>query len=177
LYYPSSGALRTLAERWNGTKWTVKSTPNPTGSMYNELVAVDCSSATACSAVGNYNPTTATSRTLAERWNGTKWTLKSTPNTGSAISYLEGVACTSSTTCTAVGYDRPTSATIRTLAERWNGTKWAVQNTPNPSGSSGINELYAVACPRATICTAVGAQQKNPTSPTSPTLTLAERYS
>jgi hypothetical protein len=41
-----------LAEQWNGSAWTIQSTPNPTGSNQNELYAVSCASSTTCTAVG-----------------------------------------------------------------------------------------------------------------------------
>jgi hypothetical protein len=173
---PTSGAPRTLAERWNGTKWTMQSTPNPTGSTDSQLSAVACASGAACTAVGNYDPAPGKARTLAERWNGTKWALQSTPNPSSAHNYLSGVACTSSSLCTAVGTDTTSTGYSFTFAERWNGSTWTKQATPNPSGSTGSDQLNAVACPLATDCTAVGSQQKSPLS-TSPVLTLAERYS
>jgi hypothetical protein len=42
-----------------------------------------------------------------------------------------------------------------TLAERWNGSSWAIQSTPNPTGARS-NILYGVSCPSTTACTAVG---------------------
>jgi hypothetical protein len=39
------------------------------------------------------------------------------------------------------------------LAERWNGSAWQVQPTPNPSAST---ELLGVSCTTADTCTAVG---------------------
>jgi hypothetical protein len=41
-----------------------------------------------------------------------------------------------------------------TLAERWNGTSWSIQATPNPPGLRA--GLSAVTCPSAGVCTAVG---------------------
>jgi hypothetical protein len=52
---------------------------------------------------------------------------------------LIGVACTSATGCTAVGYSSPNGANLvnhpspATLAERWNGSTWSIQPTPQPS--------------------------------------------
>jgi hypothetical protein len=41
-----------------------------------------------------------------------------------------------------------------TLAEHWDGTKWAIQPTPNQNGP--VNQLRGVSCTSATSCTAVG---------------------
>ena len=59
----------TLAERWNGTTWSIQTTPNPTGGSSAGLGGVSCASATACTAAGGYTKGT-TGVTLAEHWNG-----------------------------------------------------------------------------------------------------------
>jgi hypothetical protein len=41
-----------------------------------------------------------------------------------------------------------------TLAERWNGTSWKVQSTPNAHAHT--NQLDGVSCKAADACTAVG---------------------
>ncbi len=41
-----------------------------------------------------------------------------------------------------------------TLAERWDGTHWTIQPTPDPSTTESI--LYSVSCPSASACVAVG---------------------
>jgi hypothetical protein len=118
---------------------------------------------------GEFDPATgAQLGTLAERWNGRTWrivpTFKPAPHGPGA--YLNDVACTSPSACTAVG----NQTLAKTLAERWNGISWHVQATPNPS--SGQNFLGGVACPTRTICTAFGENDTN-----SGPLTLAERWS
>ena len=68
----------TLAEAWNGTSWSIESTPDRT--QHASLVAVSCTSADACIAVGSTGDSTSTYRTLAEFWNGTSWVIQTTPN-------------------------------------------------------------------------------------------------
>jgi hypothetical protein len=89
--------VHTLAEAWNGSTWTMQAAPNPSGSQNAVLREVSCTSAAACTAVGE-----SSGRTLAERWNGANWTIQSTPNPA-GLPALSGVSCTSSTSCTAVG--------------------------------------------------------------------------
>jgi hypothetical protein len=79
------------------------------------------------------------------------------------------VSCTAGGACTATG-DTATASANATLAQRWNGTKWSIQRTPNPKGGSSI-ELAGVSCAAVRVCTAVG-QYYNGTA----TLTLAERW-
>jgi hypothetical protein len=72
-------------------------------------------------------------------------------------SRLESVSCTTFTACTAVGQVDGTGQLV-TLAERWNGTAWAIQHTPNPTSATGgaNGELDALSCAAPTTCTAVG---------------------
>jgi hypothetical protein len=156
-----AGIQQTLAERWTGTQWTIQPTPNPADEYETLLDGVSCTSSTACTAVGiSGNPSIdETPTSLAERWNGTKWTIQPTPNrsTPAGGTELNGVSCTGPTACTAVGYVGDSRYNIDDvpLAERWNGTKWTIQQTPIPAGSTST-ALYAVSCSSTTACTAVG---------------------
>jgi len=155
----------TLAERWNGQNWTIQTTPNPPGSPGGSLNGVACTSASFCVAVGGrFDSTGNQVATLAERWNGTSWAIQPTPNP-SPGSFLVGVACTSASSCTAVG-----GGPAGTLAERWDGTSWAIQPTPNPSPGGFLG---SVSCTSMVVCTAAGAL--NGTSSSGPA-TLAERW-
>ena len=109
----------TLAERWNGTSWSIQPTPNPAGAADSSLSAVSCTSADACTAVGSTGPSPDTQASLAERWNGTNWTIvPTTTPPGAHGSALSGVSCTGPNTCTAVGDYYTTTPTItQTLIE------------------------------------------------------------
>ncbi len=170
LFENSSHVYVTLAERWNGTAWSLQTTPNPTGSHGAVLNGVSCSSATACTAVG-YNETGTGRVALAERWNGTEWSLQTIPSpTGSAVN-LYGVSCASATACTAVGSYQNGSKVQVTLGESWNGTEWKIQSTPNPSGSEPA--LRGVSCFSASACTAVGYYRREVTGGTAETALVA----
>jgi hypothetical protein len=162
----ANGANRTLAERWNGVTWTIEPTPDQTGATGTTLSSVSCTSATACTAVGSYNQFGGSGGTVAERWNGTDWTIQPTP-TGSSLS---GVSCTSSTACTSVGPGFVANGET-TLAEAWNGTTWTVQSSPNESGAQG-SDLSGVSCTSATGCTGAGTYLAS----TGSYLTLMERW-
>jgi hypothetical protein len=58
-----------LTETWNGTTWTIHQAPLPTGTRHGQLSGVSCTSATACTAVGQRKAGTTTG-TLAWVWNG-----------------------------------------------------------------------------------------------------------
>jgi hypothetical protein len=156
-WYADASNSFSLAESWNGTAWTIQSTPKPTGATYSSLEIVSCISATACTAVGSYYDKSGILVTLAESWNGTAWTIQSTPDpSGAESSVLYGVSCASATACTAVGTFENDSGSSVSLAETWNGTAWKVKTTPNPAGATD-DILVGVSCPSATACSAVGA--------------------
>jgi hypothetical protein len=152
--YYLSPSYTLLAEKWNGSKWTIMTTPEPSGGSDGLFQGVACQNATTCYAVGSY---TASSKiqALSEFWNGSTWTPQTTASlSGASAAGLDGVSCTTFGPCTAVGYER-VSGTNLTLAERWSGTSWSVQTTPNPTGSTE-NNLSAVSCRSSIDCTAVG---------------------
>jgi hypothetical protein len=166
----SAGTNSTLAERWDGTAWTIQPTPNPTGASSSSLSGVSCPSATACTAVGDAAVGRGIIATVAEHWDSTTWAVQATPNaTGASSSSLQGVSCTSTTACIAVGESNGTG-TQSTLAERWDGTAWTIQPTPNPTGASS-SSLSGLSCTSATACTAVGNYISGGV-----TQTLAERW-
>jgi hypothetical protein len=154
----------TLAEKWNGTSWSIMPTPNPSGALTSFLLGVSCTSATACTAVGYYDNSTSQSPSLAEAWNGSSWSIQPTPNPSSS-GVLRAVSCTSASACSAVGDDTAGN----TLAEAWNGTSWSIQSTPNPTGANA-SVLYGLSCTAATACTAVGSSYPS----TGSIITLAE---
>ena len=158
----SSGKEVPLAERWNGTSWTVQEPPNPTGATKSVLGDVSCTSSTACMAVGYFENSSKMWVALAESWNGTAWSVQEPPSpTGAKVEVvLEGVSCTSSTACTAMGHFKNSANTIVSLAERWNGTSWTVQEPPSPTGAT-FTFLKGVSCTSATACTAVGLFQNS----------------
>ncbi len=153
--YAKSGVEQTLIETWNGSVWTITPSPNTSTTNSNTLNGIACTSTTSCVAVGFYfNGSSNSNQTLIETWNGTAWTITTSPNQPSSTNDLSAVSCTSSTACTAVGVSVNGSSIAHTLIERWNGTAWSISVSPNPGGIS--NELNAVKCTSSTSCTAVG---------------------
>jgi len=168
--FTSSGVTLTLAEVWNGTTWTIQTTPNPSGATTSELLGVSCTAANACVSTGYDEGGSGDEVTLAEVWNGTQWAIKSTPNpSGATTSVLLGVSCTAANACVSVGDDQGAGDQV-TLAEVWNGTKWAVQPTPVPSGAT-YSTLKGVSC---TAASCVGAGSYDNISGGSVTLAEAE---
>jgi hypothetical protein len=152
-----------LAERWNGRHWSIQPVPLPAGGTLSTLSGVSCPTTKVCVAVGSYFASYGKYATLVERWNGTKWRIESTPNvSASAHDYLVGISCPTPRRCAAVGRytdDFSRQETEGSLAERWNGTRWVIEPTPNVHGTgpnAGPTALAAVACAAPAACTAVG---------------------
>ncbi len=160
----ASGTPHPLAERLSGGAWSVQTPPAPAGATGSQLLSVSCSSATSCIAVGDFNPTGDTTASLAERWNGTHWTITHVPNPSpsSPVHTLTGVSCTSASSCIAVGsfgHDEEftpfRSPSYRALIVRWNGHSWSqLTSLSNPAGST--DQLAAIDCFSAGACMAVG---------------------
>ena len=152
-YEGGTGDLN-LAEQWNGTAWSIVSTPNPPSTEDSFLSSVSCTSSTSCMAVGSTENGTA-EQTLAEQWNGVTWSIVSTPDTSAVLdNTLSSVSCVGPSACTAVGSGNTVTAR-QTLIEQWNGASWSIVPSPNPSTSQS-GELDAVSCVGASFCMAAG---------------------
>jgi hypothetical protein len=151
-----------LVERWNGTSWSIVTSPDA-NTIDNFLNGVSCAtSTTICYAVGfSRSP----ARTLLERWNGSTWSIVASPNpTGGGV--LNSVTCLSGTRCYAVGYG---GSPAKTLVERLDPSSpsWSMMTSPNPTGYSYLN---GVTCASTTSCDAVGYSATSPNFLTGSTL-------
>jgi hypothetical protein len=136
-----------FAELWNGSSWSLQSVPSPAGATSVLLKAVSCVTASFCEAVGSY-AASGTVLSLAEEWNGTAWTIQSTPNQAGVPTQLDGVSCVSATFCQAADF-------YGAIAEEWDGTSWTTQSVPIPSGMTSPG-LLSVSCPSQAYCEAAG---------------------
>jgi hypothetical protein len=106
---------------------------------------------------------------------GTTWMIVRSPNVTLTGGNIHSVSCSAPKACTAVGTDLDTSGINVTLAERWDGTSWQRQVTPNPPGNTSPSvapDLLGVSCPTAGFCAAVGAYQ----SPEAIQVSIAETW-
>ncbi|HJT55164.1 MAG TPA: hypothetical protein VJ761_01620 [Ktedonobacteraceae bacterium] len=134
---------QTLIEHWNGKKWRLVSSPNPPHSPESEFSAVAAVSSNDIWAVGTY-VVGIKNQTLTEHWDGSTWSIVSSPNIQSSNDYLLGVTAVSSENIWAVGYYHTNGSISQTLIEQWNGSSWSIVSSPNPGGTA-YNDLYAVA--------------------------------
>jgi hypothetical protein len=149
--------LATVAERWNGSNWTIEKTADATGATKASLSAVSCAGAAWCAAVGSFKSAPAGPAGLwADGWDGSKWAVQNVPSPShSKSSALASISCSSSTACVAVGHWTSGAGAKHPLAERWNGRDWTIETAPSPSGATGAS-LAGVSCPGEHACTAVG---------------------
>jgi hypothetical protein len=171
-YTDGAGVVSNLVERWSGGTWSIQSAPPPAGATSSMLNGVSCPSTSVCTAVGNYNHAGVT--TLAEHWSRGVWSIEPTMNPVPKSDRLYAVSCASTSVCTAVGSYTNAAGAMVTLAERWGGGSWALQTSPNPSGSTTAQSA-GVSCPSTTLCTGVGSFYSYPTGYFW-NHTLAERY-
>lgn len=150
----STSAERTLIEHWDGTGWSVVPSPN-VGTGYNSLSGVAAISSNDVWAVGSYEESNYPydNQTLIEHWDGTSWSVVSSPNPTNG-GWLAAVAADSSTDIWAVGQG---GAGGQTLTEHWNGTSWSIVPSPTPGGEND-DELLGVAAITSTDIWAIGYQ-------------------
>ena len=146
------GGDQTFAEIWNGSTWSIQQTAQVAGAGATDLSSVSCTSPSACIAVGaSFDPALSDETPLIERWNGISWSVQTTPDPRAEPSELNGVSCTSSRACIAVGgtnaNDRP-----QPLVERWDGVSWSIERVPSAHSAA----LQAVSCTSNVVCTALG---------------------
>jgi hypothetical protein len=143
-----------LVERWDGSRWSLQPTPHAPSTKGLELDGVSCLSRS-CMAVGtNYGSTR-----VAERWNAKSWSLEPLARpprqAGAAVGLDGGVSCVRGGVCVAVGSYG--NSCVRPLIERWNGKRWSMQRSSNPSGSCH-DYLLGISCVSRAMCLAVGGQ-------------------
>ena len=115
-YYDSNlAANRTLAQRFNGTSWSIVPSVNTSATGYSQLNRVDATSTSNVWAIGS----------LVERYNGTNWVAMSSP----AGVALRGLDVVSPSEVWVAGY----SGSAATVAQWKNGT-WTTRYTQASTG-------------------------------------------
>src|SRR5215216_1960186 len=157
--HPSGTPLyirQTLIEHWNGSKWSVVASPNPTGKTWVVLNGVAALSANDIWAVGHSgDPSSIPLQTLTMHWNGAGWSIIPSPSPGTYNgNVLNAVTATSANDVWAVGWYQSGSTGQEggALTMHWDGTAWTV--VPNPSRRT----LYGVTAISSNNVWAVGEQ-------------------
>lgn len=103
--FNSSNKLeKTLIEHWDGSKWKVIPSPNPSGAKNSDLNSVSAASPTSIWAVGEYDSATSfQTKPLILHWDGQHWTRQNNPAPG-IFDFLDAVTATSGGEAWAVGH-------------------------------------------------------------------------
>ena len=137
-----NGQNGTLIEHWDGSSWSVVSSPNPSLSD-NQLTAVAAISRDEAWATGYYFGQR--NQPLIEHWNGTSWSVVYTPSSAAGVDVLSGVSGVDASDVWAVGSRKDSdSAPLRTLIEHWDGAAWEVVPSPNPGAGGQLNSVRAL---------------------------------
>ena len=158
------GSSKTLIEHWNGTQWSIVSTPDP-GAYSDGLGSVAALSSNDIWSVGSFSSTKfGLSQTLTEHWDGKQWNVVPSPNIGTLGDGLESVTAISPQDIWAVGwyaYHAPDGQEqLATMTDHWNGSQWSVIPSPNPPG--GDNTLHGVTSLATNEVWAVGTSAVGP---------------
>ena len=136
--------------------WFAKvAVPLPSGAVRGKLHSVHCTSSSFCIAVGSYQTSsTGPNRLLIEKWNGTEWKAESSVPQPAEAAALQGVYCSSTTACLAVG-EKTEGSVVKPVAVSLEAGKW-VLGSPKAPASGTFAILEDVACATSTSCVAVG---------------------
>ena len=149
---PTETGRDTLALHWDGTRWVLVRTPNPSwsGADFFTLEDADAVSSTEVWAVGYAEDfASLKSTTLIDRWNGSKWKIVPSPNPGGSdlpntLAAIDVAAPNDIWAVGSMGYPEGP------LILRWNGSRW--RSKRNACGVS----LYGVHAVSPTDVWAVG---------------------
>ena len=147
------GALNnsTLIVHWNGKRWSIVPSPNP-GKLTNELWGVTALSANDVWAVGGFSNRSTqrqiVDKSLTMHWNGSRWSVVSSPSPGNIGNDLTSVTARSANDVWAVG------TPYNNLIEHWDGSRWSVVRTSNQYGYQWLSAVALV--PHSTTIVAVG---------------------
>jgi hypothetical protein len=141
-----------LIEHWNGTAWSVASTPALPVGETGTLTAIGGSGPTDLWAAGTVVPPGGSViDSLVEHYNGTSWTIvpfsiQSACSTDLVDCFFSagGVSASSPTDAWIVGNIAQPNPTVN-LAAHWNGTTWQIVTAPAlHDGTGAIDELTGV---------------------------------
>jgi hypothetical protein len=158
----SNGTAAGLTQRWNGTGWTTVASPSPPGTTGASLAGVKTLGANDAWAVGKVTVSTGSpfTRTLIQRWNGTSWSIVSSPNpdpTQNLLVAVDGVAANDMWAVGGVGHDGYGGDTVSGLVLHWNGSSWTTVAIPDPNPTFSITELHVVVAVAANDVWVVGS--------------------
>jgi hypothetical protein len=174
--YYTNGAYQTLIENWNGSSWNIIPSPN-NSARNNYLYSISGVFQNDIWAVGQYIPDAGgADQPLIEHWDGTSWTIVSSPDVGSGNdSSLESISYLLPNDIWAVGFTTNGYPNFvwTPLTEHYDGTSWHIVPSPtvNPANPWRLEGVMMFS---SNNVWAVGAVYNNP--PSSPVPDLIEHW-
>jgi hypothetical protein len=168
-------ATHALAERWDGQRWRAVGVPDQASSTSTSLESITCRSSRDCVSTGSYGDSDGSRRTLAESWDGARWSIVATPNPPVRVTGndLPAVSCTVAARCVAVGVRGRGTVGSRAFSETWTGNAWRVDTMGHPGGADADSALGGVSCSPTTHVVCMGVGNVNTGGATRP---LAEKW-
>ena len=192
-YKDDDGRYWGLIDTFSTGTWRAEAAPEPLRDSAGEapsltetqtgLTSVSCASATDCIAVGSYDDEVGFYYGLIETFSKGAWlpleapepfedglgTVRGTDANSYQFAGLNSVACTSPTSCTAVGRYKDANAVEWPLIDMREGSRWDAVAGPEPASNAsgdkpgsqaqpdGGSYLLSVTCISRASCTAAGA--------------------
>jgi hypothetical protein len=138
-----SGKQRTLTQHYDGVSWSIVPSPSE-GLVVDYMSSVSMAAPDDVWAVGYHQEVFGFEQpyqTSSWHYDGTAWKLVDAPDITIENNYLRGVVALPGRGSMAVGF-WDTGSELRTLTERWTGSRWNVVSSPN--ASDYIDEPLAV---------------------------------
>jgi hypothetical protein len=150
-----SGSI--LAERWNGTSWSIQPEAAPPWRGQSEWTTVTCAGPRFCMATGEVFASRTFSgrvRTIIGIWRGARWKVTWAADGGPGASVRFGdtlglLSCVSSRFCVAGGWGLTSRRKpgVAPSARSWNATRWSVMPT-----ARGVPAPESVLCAQRRAC-------------------------
>jgi hypothetical protein len=124
-----AGGVAALALHWNGSSWSSRPPPVPSGASGVQLNRVEAIRGTNKVIAVGYYAKSSHFYPYAVLWTGSKWQVMTAPP--SPQGEFDGVVVLSPSSAWAVGNTDPSLVYPKSLIEHWNGTRWQLVSTPN----------------------------------------------
>ena len=155
-YHQNDPGNQPMSLLWDGSTWSLLSTPWPLSGATNLFHSVSCSSEIFCVGVGTAFGG-AWNTPFALLWNGTSWVVEDLPIDDDRDQILNAVSCPTNDQCVAVGFRNTEAGNVSFVLTR-DGAGWTSLPTPTvaPPETTSADYLHSVSCVSTEWCLAAG---------------------
>lgn len=125
----------TLAEHWDGTRWSIIATPKVSQPTARLNSAATDPQGDVWAAGYSDNPSCLCGKTIVEHWTGLSWSRITSPNPGVA-DYINGMTATSASDVWVVGQEWTSQNSFVPLIMHYDGQHWNIVNTSQYTGTA-----------------------------------------